>query len=536
MSKRILAIILGLMLIVSACPFVLADGASEPIEITAFLQVSDASWDYSQNYALNLISERTGVRLNTEGFVFSNADAPTQKQLVLASGNYPEIFIMGDASAFSYAEIYRYGVQDGYFVPIQDYIRENAPKIQAIFDAQPEYVNMHTAPDGNMYAVTRFSECQHALGYYKMYINTDWLAKLNLEMPTNLDEFKNVLLAFKNDDPNGNGIADEIPLSSRSNSLPTGYIINSYIATDVIMGKYVRIEDGVVKFSGNTQEFKDALAYMNDLYVEGLIDPNAFTQDGNQLKQAVCGETPLVGMFSVPGIFTMDRSNAYVWQNYRIMMPMEGYNGTQYANSGNVMNNNVKGYFLITDICKNPEAACRFIDEFVDPETSMILSYGEIGHSWEYAEPGQKNILGGEYLYKFTGESALDNQVMNSGPQNGLKDHRAAWSPDATIEEMLTNSAIYEARIEYETALLKEYFYESMPSYFFFEGDELEEYEELYSAMQTFVNQSVAEFIVGAKNLDTDWDKYCADLEAYGVDRFVELLQKGYELYKGMGL
>ena len=54
--------------------------------------------------------------------------------------------------------------------------------------------------------------------------------------------------------------------------------------------------------------------------------------------------------------------------------------------------------------------------------------------------------------------------------------------------------------------------------------------------MQTFVNQSVAEFIVGAKNLDTDWDKYCADLEAYGVDRFVELLQKGYELYKGMGL
>ena len=143
----------------------------EETVITAFLEVADASWDYSQNYTLNMIAERTGVRLDTTGYVFASSEAPTQKQLILASGKYPEIFLMRDAGAFTYAEIYQYGVKDGYFIPIQDLIKENAPRIQAIFDAQPEYVNMHTAPDGNMYAVTRFSECQHARGYYKMYIN-----------------------------------------------------------------------------------------------------------------------------------------------------------------------------------------------------------------------------------------------------------------------------------------------------------------------------------------------------------------------------
>ena len=97
----------------------------------------------------------------------------------------------------------------------------------------------------------------------------------------------------------------------------------------------------------------------------------------------------------------------------------------------------------------------------------------------------------------------------------------------ATEEELMTNPAIYEARIEDETAKLSAYFSESMPSYFFFEGDELEEYEELYSMLKTYVNQSIAEFIVGTKSLDTDWDAYCANLDAYGVDRFVELLQKG---------
>lgn len=535
MSRRLMAVLLSFILAFALTPVAIADAANdEEVVITAFLEVSDTSWDYSQNYFLNKVTEKTGVRLDTTGFVFSSNDAPTQKQLVLASGNYPDIFLMRDQSAFSYAEIYKYGVQDGFFIPIQDLVAEHMPITQAVLDAQPEYVNMHTAPDGNMYALTRFSECQHALGYYKMYVNTDWLTKLNLEVPTDLDEFKNMLIAFRDNDPNGNGVKDEIALTSRGDTLFTGYFFNSYIDTDMVKGKYTRIEDGQVKFSANTQEFKDALAYMHDLYTENLIDPNSFTQDSAQLKQAVCGETPLVGAFSAAGIFNMDMKNEYVYQNYEVMMPMKGYNGTQIASSSNVMDSNVKGYFLITDVCKDPAAACRFVDQFLDPEMSMIGSNGEEGIAWKRAEPGQTNILGGEYLYEFTGEKKIDNQIIGAGPRNGLKMFRASMSPRVSDEELMTNSAIYEARIEDETARLSAYFSESMPSYFFFEGEELEEYEELYSMLKTYINQSIAEFIVGTKSLDTDWEAYCNNLNAYGVDRFVELLQKGYEMYKGI--
>lgn len=232
--KRLMALAMALCLVL--CMGWSAAEEEETV-ITAFLEVADASWDYSQNYTLNMIAERTGVRLDTTGYVFASSEAPTQKQLILASGKYPEIFLMRDAGAFTYAEIYQYGVKDGYFIPIQDLIKENAPRIQAIFDAQPEYVNMHTAPDGNMYAVTRFSECQHARGYYKMYINADWLDKLGLEMPTTLAELKDVLIAFRDQDPNGNGIADEIPLTARADNLFTGYFMNSFIATDFVKGK-----------------------------------------------------------------------------------------------------------------------------------------------------------------------------------------------------------------------------------------------------------------------------------------------------------
>ena len=294
-------------------------------------------------------------------------------------------------------------------------------------------------------------------------------------MPTTLAELKDVLIAFRDQDPNGNGIADEIPLTARADNLFTGYFMNSFIATDFVKGKYSRIEDGKVLFSANTEEFKESLTFMHELYEEGLIDPNAFTQDKTQLKQAVCGETPLVGCFSCSGIFNMDMNNEYVYSNYKIMMPMEGSDGVQFANASNVMDNNVKGYFLITDKCHDPAAACRFVDEIIDPEVSMISGYGERGISWDYAEPGQKNVLGGEYIYKFTGVKTKENQVISAGPQNGLKDHRAEWSIEASEERFYSDPTIYEARLEWETKRLSEYFPETMPSYFFFEGAELEE-------------------------------------------------------------
>lgn len=74
-----------------------------------------------------------------------------------------------------------------------------------------------------------------------------------------------------------------------------------------------------------------------------------------------------------------------------------------------------------------------------------------------------------------------------------------------------------------------------MPSYFFFEGAELEEYEELYSTFDSYIDQSVAEFIVGTKSLDSDWDAYLSDLEKYGLERYMELQQEGYDLYISRG-
>lgn len=44
---------------------------------------------------------------------------------------------------------------------------------------------------------------------------------------------------------------------------------------------------------------------------------------------------------------------------------------------------------------------------------------------------------------------------------------------------------------------------------------------------------SIAQFVTGAKSIDNDWDAYLNDLQGYGVDQYVELLQKGYDKIYG---
>ena len=106
----------------------------------------------------------------------------------------------------------RYGKQ-GVLLPLNDLIKEHAPNLQQVLDSDDEYRALATAPDGNIYGIPQLIECFHCTWPNKLWMNSTWLDNLNLEAPKTHEEFKDVLRAFKDDDPNGNGSNDEIPFS-----------------------------------------------------------------------------------------------------------------------------------------------------------------------------------------------------------------------------------------------------------------------------------------------------------------------------------
>ena len=528
--KKMLSIMTVLAMVLALVPaFALADAGTEPIVITAFID-GDPSLDYTQNYSLKYLEEKTGVRIDPTGYVFSSQEAPTQKQLLMASGDYPDIFLANtEGAAFSFSEIMTYGVQEGMLIPLGDLIA-NAPRLSELYELRPEYYNLHVSPDGNIYSICRFSECGHCRAAAKIYVNMDWLNKLNLSVPTTTDEFYDMLVAFKTQDPNGNGQADEIPLSGVS-SWTSGFL-NAFLEIDDYSGnkKYVADIDGKIEFQANKEEYREALRYLNKLYTEGLVDAAAFTQESSQFKQTVGNDPTLVGAF--PGaIYMTDIQNAYTYENFVAIEPLKGPEGVQYASTNMFINMNLQGFFEITDRCANPEAAIAWIDAAMQPEASIIRYYGAEGHGWQYAEAGQQNVLGGDYVWQFLpGSDEYTNESFSFGPILGLKEHRAQWSPMASAEQLATDPTIFEARIESETEnLYAPYLIDAVPNTFYLEGDETGKYNDLKTTIGDYVTMSMAQFITGAKSLDSDWDQYLSDLEGYGVEQYVELLQKGYD-------
>ena len=534
--KKFVSLLVAVMMALALVPSMSLADEAEPIVITAFV-AGNPELDYSENYTLKMMEEQTGVRLDVSEYLVTSSDAATQKQLVLASGDYPDIFLTG----FTYAEMLNYGVKDGTLVPLYEYLTTRLsefPTIESLYTARPEYLNMLTAPDGHVYGMNHFSECGHCRAKNKTYVNMDWLSQLGMEVPTTLDEFHDMLTAIKTTDLNGNGEADEIALTSCEATF-ISYIINAFLPCEVGSGKFTTIKDGVASFGASTEEYRNALRYMKQLFDEGLIDEAAFTQTSEQMSQVVSGEVPMVGVFSVNGgIYQTDMTNEYAYGNYRLMMPLKTADGAQYADNMSIANMNAGASFAMTDACENPDAAMKFMDALMNFDTYMVRVYGLEGEGWQYAEPGQTNVLGGEYRYQFLdttvgGSVTTDNVIFYGGPWGALMEYRALWSNLWPDDVLYSDSKYFESRIELETEELSPYFIETAPDYFFLTEEETTEYSEILTNVKDYVKLATAQFITGVKNIDSDWDSYLGDLERYNVNRFVELYQKGYDsIYK----
>ena len=534
--KKFVSLLVAVMMALALVPSMSLADEAEPIVITAFV-AGNPELDYSENYTLKMMEEQTGVRLDVSEYLVTSSDAATQKQLVLASGDYPDIFLTG----FTYAEMLNYGVKDGTLVPLDEYLTTRLsefPTIESLYTARPEYLNMLTAPDGHVYGMNHFSECGHCRAKNKTYVNMDWLSQLGMEVPTTLDEFHDMLTAIKTTDLNGNGEADEIALTSCEATF-ISYIINAFLPCEVGSGKFTTIKDGVASFGASTEEYRNALRYMKQLFDEGLIDEAAFTQTSEQMSQVVSGEVPMVGVFSVNGgIYQTDMTNEYAYGNYRLMMPLKTADGAQYADNMSIANMNAGASFAMTDACENPDAAMKFMDALMNFDTYMVRVYGLEGEGWQYAEPGQTNVLGGEYRYQFLdttvgGSVTTDNVIFYGGPWGALMEYRALWSNLWPDDVLYSDSKYFESRIELETEELSPYFIETAPDYFFLTEEETTEYSEILTNVKDYVKLATAQFITGVKNIDSDWDSYLGDLERYNVYRFVELYQKGYDsIYK----
>ena len=307
-------------------------------------------------------------------------------------------------------------------------------------------------------------ECFHCTVSQLMWINKTWLDKLGLAMPQTTDDFFNVLQAFKTGDPNGNGKADEIPLSSCNDNWHVnidGYLMNAFIGND--SNDRLNVVNGKIIPAFIQPEWRDGLAYINKLFKAGLLDKQTFIQDTSTLTQLVEGPIIRLGASpgGSPGSFCSFTGQPIL--NYTAVPPLKGPKGVQISAYYPDVASSGLDNFAITKYCQDPVTAIKFCDFLFTEESTLRNNYGDKGTSWDYAKPGEIGINGDPAVISTLGKP----------PVYTLPQQNEAWvhiAPEfwpnrlflgvATKEEpgkLDIEKALYDVSNEYINFIPKEY-------------------------------------------------------------------------------
>lgn len=416
--------------------------------------------------------------------------------------------------------------EDGVIIPLNDLIEQHAPNIKKYFEKYPNIKSLLTAPDGNIYALSSDVSGTTQADPNGWLIRKDWLDKLNLQAPKTLDDWYNVLKAFKEGDPNGNGKPDEIP---HAPLYWWGGLQNFGKAMGLSLGDYSESysvdSDGKVHYDWLDPRTEDLIVWVNKLFTEGLLHPEFVTKRSPaQLLPDITMD--LVGSISgfVNNTAKYEAANEVAQNDDWVMIEPPANEGVTgwYEKSGPI-----NGYFGISKDAKNPEVAIKWLDFiFASEQGARMQSYGVEGLSYTMVDGKPE----------FT--DLIKNNPEGLDPVSALRSIGAfpstPWIRDA--EGIYSNQAKDLAELNPElkeqASKIEPFLKESIPfNYMLMTSEESEENNRISADLNTFHEELILKFITGKEPID--WEKYVKGMKDLGVDKLVAIKQKQYDRYMG---
>ena len=506
---------------------------SEPLTSeTVTFRLLNADFGYVSDFADNRftewLEEKTNVHIEWE--LVPEEEAGSKLNLMLSSGDIPDIVF--NIVTASQAQLY--GSQ-GLFLPLNDLIAEHAPRLQKVFDTYPVTREVVTSPDGNIYNMPGLEDCFQCSMSKRLWIYRPWLEKLGLAMPQTTDEFERVLLAFKEQDPNGNGQADEIPLSGTMSPNAWNGPLDLFFMNSFLFNPgppWLVLQDGRVAPVYNTPEWRDGLRYLHRLYAQGLIDPQTFSQDvdglqrlGNNPETVILGAAPSGWWYDFVAMEEGDDR----WTEYVSVPPLEGPNGVRYAGWEPPWSDPAAA---ITSACKDPALAVRWIDTLYSQEASLRNYNGVLDEDWRWAAEGEVDVEGRQAVWTpltiFTGPN--DRSWGGVGPMyiSGYLATASTVNPSTADHDL--SCLLHTAAKAYEPYQQPREM--NIPPLSFTE-DQAAAIADPETTIGRYVTQMFTQFVRGDADLDAGWDQYLATLDQMGLAPYLQIYQAAYDAMYG---
>lgn len=516
-------------------------GNSGDNKLVIAIQTDSNVSDYDDNYLTNYMEDKLGMEIEFYQLPVSAEEVNTKVSLMATSNtNLPDVLIVDNA--LTPETILEYG-SNGVFLPLNEYVSDASkmPNYNAIPENdRNQMMESQTMADGNMYSLAKFEPETWNLTPYRMFLNQSWLNQLGLSMPKTTDDLMEVLKAFRNQDPNGNGKKDEIGVygfqSGGYGEDITAALMNSFEFWngDSLNGGLSLDQDGkniIAPFT--TEGWKAGLKYMNELYREGLLSPAIFTDDGTQFKATLNEEDNVVGLTSFGSLSNYpDAINNKNFLEMTIIEPLSGPDGTCYTPYTEYSPNQT---FFIFSSCKNVDLAIRLADEFYSQEGSTIARFGEEGVDWT----GDPEALAG-MSNEFVASGMYDQLTLAYISNYWLEPSNKTWhgvSPRyASLETMNT---VANGMTEFDPGSpvklqdeSYEYYYSNHPDkvlpLLHYTADEARQIQGAVANIPSYVKQAMAEFITGSRDIDSGWDSYLEELNGMGLAEWISCAQSAY--------
>ncbi|MDR2149519.1 MAG: extracellular solute-binding protein [Spirochaetaceae bacterium] len=501
------------LFLMTACKQKTESSEADGITLRVFqYELENQQMDFPNLWFYKELEAKTGIHVAWEPV--KDTDWTTRLNLMFASAELPDL-IRGEV------DIEEYGVTQGLLVPLDDYIKEYMPNYYSRLYMNDAYKSL-IASDGKMYWIGNLI-AQNINHDGNHYINKAWLDTLGLEIPTTIDELTAVLIAFRDRDPNGNGLKDEIPFSAADLIHQTQGVYTHFANFGVPLQRFVyaTIDDhNKVVFPGYLEGFRPALEWLAFCYREGLLDMESITQDSNawgtKMNAGQVGYTTYLRLINTA--LTPDIANQYV----SILPPASPY-GVSVPRLLEVPT--VSAALTIAN--KHIPETLQWLDAQLETKTMMVAYNGPLDPGGPI-EPTMKINEAGKYeivyvpennaLYKYVpvyhalffapGDYYFD--IYEMPPHRVERFNSSKQYEEGGVLEK--NSFMYLQRLVKPNA-----------------EDSLE-IARLYAEIDKFMQESIAGFIRGGVN-DSNWQTFLNSAKAVGVERYIELYQKAYDAY-----
>lgn len=489
--------------------------ADKPVHLQGLVAKYELVTDWNQHTGLKDYASKSNVIIDWDS-VPQNA-FEERRNLLFASNDLPD-FVM--RAGLTPQLITSYAAA-GQIIPLDDLIEAGyAPNLSALMAADEGIRKSITSADGHIYSLPNISEADGRIG--SSWINKKWLDKLGLDMPTTMDEFYQVMKAFKEQDPNGNNKADELPLSGYKEKANNGneffksfYGDWGFGGNSGIIAPYMDVDDnGKIRYIATDEKFKEMLAYFSKFWAEGLIDKEIFSQDMNQVVAKVDEERI--------GYVAKGNNNLWMGKNrsdYVQNPVMRAIDGDVYWTSVSPKVRDI-GSFVITSKNPNPEATLRWGDYFLSEEGTAMARLGIKDVTYTIDSDGFYKLKD-EYANNPNGltvDEALSDYTIFQGGQIPQRVTQKVDQSAAVLPEMIANKDVVRPYLVPDEKLM-------IPNFSEDENIQLSTYA---TDIEAYTEEQVVKFITGAKSLD-EWDNYVSTLNKMHLDNYLAIYQAAYD-------